>query len=157
MTTVTKVLEDEGLEFKVLHHARAETSIGEALTLGIRPEQVAKTVVLKSGERYVPMVIPASRRLDIRRAREALGDHHARLATEEEMREDFPGLELGAFPPVASLFGTPAYVDPEVLEHETIVFAAGEQTESVRMRTADLFPEGHRIVVPLTKGFEEAL
>jgi prolyl-tRNA editing enzyme YbaK/EbsC (Cys-tRNA(Pro) deacylase) len=29
--------------------------------------------------------------------------------------------------------GGPLYVDPEVLQHEMVVFAAGSQTESVKL------------------------
>lgn len=149
MSTITKRLEDAGARFEVLHHAKADTSIGEAIALHLPPDQVAKTLVLHTHDRLVPVVILASRRLDLRLARKAIGDRHARLATEEELERRFPGLELGAFPPIPWIYGTPAYVDPEVLEHQEIVFAAGDRTESVRMRTADLLPEAETIVVPL--------
>jgi Aminoacyl-tRNA editing domain len=77
-----------------------------------------------------------------------IGDHHGRTAKEQpcwpepwtrlSARTDFPGIELGALPPLGSLLGAPLYVDQEVLQHETVVFAAGSQTESVQIRTADL-------------------
>jgi hypothetical protein len=36
----------------------------------------------------------------VRRARVALGaTHHSRLATEDEMREEFPAFDAGAIPP----------------------------------------------------------
>jgi prolyl-tRNA editing enzyme YbaK/EbsC (Cys-tRNA(Pro) deacylase) len=35
-------------------------------------------------------------------------------------------------PPLGSLLGVPLVVDPEVLDHEVVVFAAGTETESVR-------------------------
>jgi hypothetical protein len=43
------------------------------------------------------------------------------------------------------------YVDPEVLEHDIVVFAAGTQTESVRMRTRELFGSEQVTAVPLVK------
>jgi prolyl-tRNA editing enzyme YbaK/EbsC (Cys-tRNA(Pro) deacylase) len=43
------------------------------------------------------------------------------------------------------------YVDPEVLEHNTVVFAAGTQTESVKMRPQDLFGTEQITTVPLVK------
>jgi len=150
MTRVIERLQDEGLRFMVLHHAEADTSIGEAIALGIAPDEVAKTLVVKTGGRFTPVVIPATRRLDMGRLRAAMHDQHARLATEAELRERFPDFELGAFPPLPELFGSPAYVDPEVLEHTTVVFATGDRSESLRMRTADLFPERETIVAPIT-------
>lgn len=125
--------------------------MGEAIALHVPPDQVAKTLIMHTMGRFVPLVIPASRRLDLRLARKAIGDHHARLATEEELRRRFPKMELGAFPPIPSVYGTPAYVDPEVLEHEEVVFAAGDRSESVRMHTADVFPDDQTIETPLTR------
>jgi len=81
----------------------------------------------------------------------AVGDPHVRLATEEELRRDFPDIELGALPPLGSLLGAPLYIDQEVLQHETVVFAAGSQTESVQIKTADLLQHEQVTTRPLIK------
>ena len=67
------------------------------------------------------------------------------------MREAFPGFELGAIPPLGSLLGIPMYVDPEVLQHETVAFAAGSHTESVKIRTEDLLRDEPHTVAKLTR------
>ncbi|MGH9004931.1 MAG: aminoacyl-tRNA deacylase, partial [Acidimicrobiia bacterium] len=87
--------------------------------------------------------------------RKATGDHHARLASEEELAQDFSDYELGALPPLGSLVRTPVYVDPEVMAHDTVVFAAGSQTESVKIRTEDLFRGEPVTVAPLSRHPEE--
>jgi prolyl-tRNA editing enzyme YbaK/EbsC (Cys-tRNA(Pro) deacylase) len=89
-----------------------------------------KTLAVRTGPGYALVVIPASRRLDLHLVRDALGDHHARLASEEELGRDFAGYQLGALPPLGALLGRELYVDPEVLQHDTVAFAAGSQTES---------------------------
>jgi Ala-tRNA(Pro) deacylase len=88
--------------------------------------------------KYVLAVVLASRRLGLRQVRQALEDPAARLATEAELQADFPGYELGALPPLGSLLGVPLLVDPEVLDHELVVFAAGLETESVQVAAAEL-------------------
>jgi Ala-tRNA(Pro) deacylase len=85
----------------------------------------------------------------------AVGDHHVRLATEEELLRDFPDFELGALPPLGSLLGAPLYLDQEVLQHETVVFAAGSRTESVQLRTADLLQHQQVTALPLIKHPDE--
>ena len=82
---------------------------------------------------------------------EALEDPGARLATEAELQLDFPGYELGALPPLGSLLGVPLLVDPEVLDHELVVFAAGTETESVRVVTGEMFRDEPLAVLPLTR------
>lgn len=139
MSVVTEHLEQQGNAFEVLAHRQAYTCIEEARALGMDAGEVLKTVAVRVGPGYALMVIPASRRLDLHLVREAVADNHARLATEEELRRDFAGYELGALPPLGSLVRARVCVDPEVLGHDTVAFAAGTQTESVKMRTQDLF------------------
>jgi prolyl-tRNA editing enzyme YbaK/EbsC (Cys-tRNA(Pro) deacylase) len=52
------------------------------------------------------------------------------------------------------LFGIPTLVDPEVMEHDTVVFAAGTQTQSVKVRTEDLFRDEPVTVVSVTRHSE---
>jgi Ala-tRNA(Pro) deacylase len=151
MSVVTEHLERGGRVFEVIPHRQAYTSVDEARALGIEVGEVLKTLAVRTGSGYALMVIPASRRLDLHLAREALGDNRARLATEEELGRDFPDYELGALPPLGALVGANLYVDPEVLEHDTVVFAAGTQTESVKMQTQELFGTGEITTVPLVK------
>jgi Ala-tRNA(Pro) deacylase len=151
MSVVTEHLEQCGAAFEVLTHRRAYTSIDEARALGVDADEVLKTLAVRTGPGYVLAVIPAARRLDLHLVREALGDNHARLATEEELGRDFPNYQLGALPPLGALLGANVYVDPEVLGHDTVVFAAGTQTESVKMRTRELFGTGELTTVALVK------
>jgi Ala-tRNA(Pro) deacylase len=104
---------------------------------------------------YVLMAIPATGRLDMHLVQAAVGDRHVRLATEEELQRDFPGFELGALPPLGSLLGAPLYVDQQVLQHETVAFAAGSQTESVQLTTADLLQHEQPATLPLIRHADE--
>jgi len=60
-------------------------------------------------------------------------------------------------PPLGGLMKAHAYVDPEVMRHETVVFAAGVQTESIKARTEDVFRDEAVTVAKLTKDFAEQL
>lgn len=139
MVTVTDHLGKRGVPFEVIPHEQTYTTIDEARALGIDADDVLKSLMLKTRSGDVLAVLPGSRRLDKRLVEEAAGDRHARLATEEELERDYPGFELGALPPLGSLLGTRVLVDAAVYQHETVVFAAGRRTESIRMRTEDVF------------------
>jgi Ala-tRNA(Pro) deacylase len=151
MSVVTKHLEQRGCVFEVLAHRQAYTSVDEARALGIAVGEVLKTLAVRTGPGYALVVIPASRRLDLHLAREALGDSRARLASEEELGRDFPDFQLGALPPLGALLDAQVYVDPEVLGHDTVTFAAGSHTESVKMQTQELFGTGGFTTVSLVK------
>ena len=104
MSAVTEHLEQRGSAFELLPHRQAYTSTDEARALGIDAGEVLKTLAVRTGPGYVLVVIPASCRLDLHLVRDALGDHQARLASEEELARDFAGYELGALPPLDDCF-----------------------------------------------------
>ncbi|MGZ4142820.1 MAG: aminoacyl-tRNA deacylase [Actinomycetota bacterium] len=151
VSIVEEYLNEQGVRYQEIEHPRVETSMEEAHIVGVAPGMVAKTLVLTTARGHILVVVPASRQLDVRMARKAIGDPHARLATEVEIREAFPGYELGAIPPLGTLIDVPTFIDTELAAEKEIVFADGRQTESVRMRTADLLAVEHTVVVPLTR------
>ena len=155
MTQVTEHLQTHSVPFEPIAHSQAYTSIDEARALGIDASEVVKTVAVRVAGGYALMAILATCRLDMHLVQAAVGDRHVRLATEQELLRDFPGVELGALPPLGSLLGAPLYVDPEVLQHETVVFAAGSQTESVQLKTADLLRHERVTALPLIKHADE--
>lgn len=151
MSRTTEYLEKKRIPFEVIAHDKSFTTIDEARAIGIDAHQVVKTLLLdtKSGHRLV--VIPGDRRLDMKLVEEIVGDHHAHLATEQEIERDYPGFELGCLPPLGGLLDVPVFVDGEILRQETAVFAAGSQTEAVKARTEDVFRGEDVTVARLTR------
>lgn len=157
MTQVTELLARREVQFEVLPHEEAHSSIEEALSLGVYPHEVIKSIVAITSRGPVLLVIPGSRKLDMKLVRGAVHDHHARLATEEEISRMLPEFELGAIPPIPSLVGLPTYVDTEILAFETIIVPAGVSTLSVKGRRDDLIgDEPISRIVPLTQRPEVA-
>ena len=157
MSLTTEYLEGRGVPFDVIAHDKAFTTIDEARALGVEADAVVKTLLMDTAAGHVLAVIPGDRRLDMRLVEGVAGDRHAHLATEQEIERDMPGIELGSMPPLGGLMKAHAYVDPEVMRHETVVFAAGVQTESIKARTEDVFRDEAVTVAKLTKDFAEQL
>ena len=149
--TVRAYLHERGVAFDVFLHPRAISGIGEARSIGVEADEVLKTIVVDTAHGHVLLVLPASRKLDMSLVHEALGDHHAKLADEAEIAREYPGFELAAIPPLGSLLGRPVFVDASVFEHATVIFAAGIQTESLQVRTQDLFRDEGAHVAALTR------
>jgi Ala-tRNA(Pro) deacylase len=154
-TAVGSYLRERGVECDELRHEPTNTAAGEAVRLNIPPHTVAKTLVLDTVRGHALAVIPASERLDMALVHRATGDNHAELASEEELRRDYPDYELGAFPPLGSLLRAPLYVDPKVMDHDTIVFAAGRADISLRARTEELFGVESATVVVLAREYDD--
>jgi Ala-tRNA(Pro) deacylase len=136
-TTLRRELDCAHLDYDVIEHRRTEPASEEARTIGVRPEHVAKTVVLAADRRYVRAVLPASQRLDMHKVRHVLGDTHARLATECELAIAYPMYELGAVPPFGAPAGDRILFDRGLTECDSIVLEAGSHNASIRMRTTD--------------------
>ena len=137
---LTKVLNDAGAEYEVLHHGHTERAVEEAEALGLDAAEVAKTLIARTPEGHLRALVPASERLDMRKLREAVGGSKddVQLATEAEMAQDYPEFALGAVPPLGGTRSDPVIVDRRLAEHEWVVFEAGTHDDSVRVRTEDL-------------------
>ena len=98
-----------------LTHKRSEQS-AVAQTLHVSEQEMAKVVIVKVKERFVTTVLPATAKVDVQRLRKLFGTHRVRLATEEEITQLFPDCELGAMPPLGTLYGLPVYVDRSLTE-----------------------------------------
>lgn len=155
MTTVMESLTERHVPFEVIEHPRAFTSVAEALSMGVSADDVLKALLVDTDRGHVLVVVPGAARVDMQRLRHAVGDPHAHLATEAEIEEDLPDVDLGALPPLGSLFAIPTYVDPEVLRHDTVVFAAGSQERSIKARVDDVFREEPIEVAPMVRGGDE--
>jgi Ala-tRNA(Pro) deacylase len=156
MSFVTEYLDARGVPYEVIHHDPSTTSHDQARALHMDAGHVLKAVVIDTRGRHAVTVIPASRRLDMHLVREALDDPSAHLATENELQGDFPSIELGGAPALGWLSDAETLVDPSVLERDTVVFAAGTRTESVRIRTLDLFRGEQAAFVPIVAEPETA-
>jgi Ala-tRNA(Pro) deacylase len=138
-TDLTTVLDKAKVSYELLPHAHTESALAEADALGVAPDDVAKTLVVKLPEGYVRVVLPASARLDLRKLREIHGGgrHTVGLATEDDLRRDYPEFELGAVPPIGGR-SDPVVVDPKIAGRTSVVIEAGSHEKSLRLAAADL-------------------
>lgn len=137
---LTSALDEAGAAYDLLPHAHTESALAEAQALGLSPDEVGKTLVVKTPDGYVRAVVPASCRLDERKLRDVAGgskkDVH--LASEDDLRRDYPDFDLGTVPPVGGARRDPVIVDSRLEARESVVLEAGSHEQSVRIATADL-------------------
>src|SRR5262245_43017961 len=129
-------LRGKGVAFTVLRHEPVFTSEQAAAVRGTSLASGAKALVVRAGDGFVLLVLPADRKLDSRKARAGLGVKSVRFATAEEV-EQLTGLKPGSIPPFGSLFGLRTYCDPALGETASINFNAGDHAISVHMAHAD--------------------
>jgi Ala-tRNA(Pro) deacylase len=137
LTKLREYLDRNGVHYEVLAHRQAFTAQEVAEAQHVKGKDLAKVVMLRSGASFIMAVLPAPYRVDLPRARTALGKADAVLATEQEFAGLFPQCEPGAMPPFGNLYDLPVCVDQTLTRDEEIVFNAGSHTQTVRMKYAD--------------------
>ena len=132
-------LDENGVDYEVVEHPERFTAAAEARAAGVGPDDAAKDVVLRAGDAYILAVIPASERLDFKKAQRVLnGEERPRLATEDEIGADFPEFEIGALPPFGPIHDIPEVVDRRLLDHDRVLCAGGDHRHSVRIDPNEL-------------------
>jgi Ala-tRNA(Pro) deacylase len=125
-------LDENQIPYSVVMHSTAYTAQGTAATLQISGKELAKSVVLWTGEEMILAVLPVPNHVRLDQLGAEVGKS-VRLATEQEFSSLFPDCELGAMPPFGSLYNLPAYVDESLAADEAIVFNAGTHRDAIRM------------------------
>jgi len=142
-------LREKQVPFEVRHHPRAVTAQEVAASEHVPGKMLAKTVMILADGEMVMLALPAPYRVDVEKARPALGARDIRLAQEEEFEGSFPDCEVGAMPPFVNLYDLPVYVEEMLAEDETIVFRAGTHTDTMSVAYADF----DRLVEPTVAKF----
>lgn len=145
-------LDREHVHYDILPHSQTFRATAVARTLHVSEQEMVKVVIVKVKERFITAVLPATEKIDVQRLRKLFGTHRVRLAREEEITQLFPDCELGAMPPLGTLYGLPVYVDRALTEDEEIVFEGGTHSEAIRMRYWDFAA----LVFPVVAEFHRA-
>lgn len=115
-------------------------------------EKVAKTVVLRGGEKNLLAVLPASYHINLKKLSVLVGAPVG-LLEEKECNKLFPDCEPGAVPPFGELYRLPVYLDEALAEDPKIIFSVGTYSDAIRMGNADFV----RLVKPRVCSFAERL
>jgi Ala-tRNA(Pro) deacylase len=136
---VTAHLDQLGIAYEVVEHARGESAAAEARAAGVTPANAAKSVLLRDQDGFRLAVVPASERVDLHKLRALLeAGKELRLASEEEMANEFPGFELGAIPPLGEMLPAAEIVDRRILDHDRVLCNGGDHEHSLLLDPRDL-------------------
>jgi len=132
-------LQASHIHYETLPHTTTYTAQGTAALMRISGREIAKTVVVRAGERgeqTILAVLPGARHVRLEKLAAAVGKP-VRLASELEFVDLFPDCELGAMPPFGALYNLPVYMDESLARDKEVIFNAGTHHDAVRVSYED--------------------
>lgn len=152
--TIADYLVDHHVDYHVYPHQYSESALDSACATQVRPEKVAKAVVVATKRHYKRsyclVVLPADRDLDLHEIRD-IAQQDVELAKEYELTILFPDCAVGAIPALGEAYGLPTFIDESLIENdEEIFFEAGDHQELIRIdanQLEDLLPYAEYISV----------
>ncbi len=147
-----RLLDLRGINYQVHPHPEAFTAKALARAEHVGPDHVTKVVVTCSGDQMQMVLVPASRRIDMRALRHALGAREVHLADEGEINDIFSQCETGAVPPFGGFWDIPVWMDETLSRNREMIFAGGNHHETVHMNYSDF----EQLVHPRHAHFSQA-
>lgn len=129
-------LDQAKISYSQSSHIPTYTAQGAASVMHVPGNDVAKTVVLRAGEKTLLAVLPASYRVNLNKLASIVGSD-VRLATESECYGMSPDCEPGAVPPFGELYDLPVYLDEALADDPEIIFSVGTHSDAIRMGNTD--------------------
>ncbi len=130
-------LDRNRVPYHVIYHRPAFTAQEVAASAHIPGSALAKTVVVEVDHRLAMAVVPATKRVDLDRVKEAANAREVRIAREEEFSACFPGCEVGAEPPIGELYGMEVYLSADIARSKVVNFSGGTHSELINMAYRD--------------------
>lgn len=141
------------IEFEPIWHRPEASSSRRAGSVHVPGHRVAKSVLVRSDDRYFLAVLPATTRIDWGKLAAIVPGTGLRLATEDEIATIFDDCERGALPPFGPLYGLPTVVDASLAAGHEIVVEGNLRHLDLRLRYDDFA----RLVAPIRGRFAEPL
>ncbi|MEM7821731.1 MAG: YbaK/EbsC family protein [Candidatus Aenigmatarchaeota archaeon] len=134
---LTNQLKERGIKFRLIELKDRAITVEDVVKFSkedIKPEQICKTLIVKTNKGYVGVFLKGDKKINLDRLRGVLNSK-VNLANLEEVKEA-SGVERGAVCPL--LLDIPLVMDEEVLDLERVNFGSGDCLYGIEMKPEDI-------------------
>jgi Ala-tRNA(Pro) deacylase len=135
--TLKQYLDNHEVDYEVVNHPYASTSMDIAWEAHVPPEKIAKCVMLEDEGGYVMAVCSASSRVKLGNLYREI-NRRLEFANEQELLDLLGDCVLGAVPPIGDVYNIEVVIDEELLTEPDVYFEAGDHEELIHV-AADAF------------------
>ena len=134
---VKALLTKQKVKYKALKHPVAYTAQEIAAAQHVPGKQLAKCVLVKSEKGVTLAVLPAIQRIDFAKLKRVLRVKKLSLASEADVKQAFPDVQVGAMTPFGNVYDVPTIVEKTLTASPEIVCNAGTHAETFKLRYQD--------------------
>ena len=153
-TPATVALDRAGIAYRphVYEHHETATNFGEeaAAALGLREDQVFKTLVVSVDGTLAVAIVPVANRLDLKAIAAAVGGKKATLAA-PDLAEKRTGYVVGGISPVGQRTALPTVLDSSAASYPTIFVSGGRRGFDIELAPADLLRVTDGTTAPIAR------
>jgi prolyl-tRNA editing enzyme YbaK/EbsC (Cys-tRNA(Pro) deacylase) len=145
---ITKFFDKNKIKYEAVEHKTAYTAYDKAATLKIKPNIVAKTLVLKTDRDLVLVLLPGNKNLDFGKIKKLIVVYRKNqgmkavkkidFVSETVIKNKFKGVKIGAIPPVSGLWKLPIFIDNSLVKLPKVILSAGNHENSIKIKGSDL-------------------
>lgn len=142
---IVKYLEDSKYKYEVIEHKTTFTAWDVSQTKKVKPQEVAKALVMKTDGDYVLALISANRNLDKQKLLKLINAKRKKdklkifkkidFAKEAWMKKNLLG-KVGAVPPFGKLLKLDVFLDNLLTKNKKIYVGSGEYISSIQINTS---------------------
>lgn len=134
--SLKEFLDNHHVKYMSISHSPGFTAQEVAASAHVSGKQMAKTVIVKVGNKLAMVVLPANEHVNFGALKELTGAT-VDLASESDFKGKFPECEVGAMSPFGNLYGMKVYVSNHLGDYDQIIFNAGTHSELLKLAYKD--------------------
>ncbi|MCL5009155.1 MAG: YbaK/EbsC family protein [Patescibacteria group bacterium] len=149
--SITRLLEQSKIKFKVLEHKLVYTAHDAAQTTKKKLGEIAKVVLIKADKDFVLIVLPAGKYVDFAGIKKALKAKKVSMASEKDITK-YLKTKVGLLHPFGQIYKLQTLLDKSLAKTKKLVASAGSYTHSVELAIKDF----EKLVRPVKGAFAKA-
>ena len=136
---IKQILISFNIEFEETKHEAVYTSRQAAHVRGQAEDAGIKSMVFKTKEgKFVLVLNPGNKKVDVHKIANIENSKSLFLANQDDVRK-LTGVLIGCIPPFGHKTKIKTYLNEKLLKLEYLYFNPGIHTETIRIRSTDLF------------------
>ncbi|MBA4319750.1 MAG: hypothetical protein C0412_15225 [Flavobacterium sp.] len=134
---IEELLKKNNIDFNVVNYSSGVKNANEAaMETGLDLEKMIKTLIFKSDDKYLALLIPSPKKVNTQQVNQKLG-LKINMASPKEILE-VTGCEIGTVTILGLKNKLSIYVDSSVMKYDTIGIASGVKGAEILMNPDDL-------------------